>query len=386
MKIIFALFAILLQLFIETRIAAAQISAGKYKLVQAYPNLQFSLPIDLQIAAGSDSRIFVAQQGGVIRAFAPNKSATSSDVFLDISDKISSVDGEEGLLGFAFHPQYASNGFIYVNYTASAPLRTVIARYARSSSNTLIADPTTETIILEYLQPFSNHNGGQLAFGPDGYLYIASGDGGSGGDPDGNAQDLSSLLGKILRINVDVPTDSAEYSSPANNPFQGVSGARPEIFAYGLRNPWRMSFDFPTGRLWAGDVGQDSREEIDIIKSGRNYGWNIREGKICYKPISNCASAGLEKPVFDYKHSQGQSITGGYVYRGAKLKELRNRYLYADFASGRVWALEVSSGGKFKRNTLLLDSNFLISAFGRLKSKELVLLSYGDGRIYKLKR
>lgn len=382
MKIIF----LLVVLFFQALPASAQSSSGKYKLVQAFPNLQFSLPIDLQVAAGSDSRIFVAQQGGVIRAFAPNKNATSSNTFLDISDKISSVDGEEGLLGFAFHPQYDSNGFVYVNYTASAPLRTVIARYTRSTSNTLIADPTSETIILEYLQPFSNHNGGQLAFGPDGYLYIASGDGGSGGDPDGNAQDLSSLLGKILRIDIDASTESAEYSSPANNPFQGVAGARPEIYAYGLRNPWRMSFDAPTGRLWAGDVGQDSREEIDLIRSGRNYGWNIREGKRCYNPISNCASAGLEKPVFDYKHSQGQSITGGYVYRGSKQKELRNHYLYADFASGRVWALEVSSSGKFKSNTLLLDSNFLISAFGQLKSKELVLLSYGDGRIYKLKR
>jgi glucose/arabinose dehydrogenase len=365
---------------------ALPIKKNGYKLAKAYPNIQFSKPIDFQDPTGADTRFFVAEQGGVIRAFSNQKNVSSSDVYLDIQSKISSPNDEEGLLGFVFHPQYESNGYVYVNYTASSPLRNVIARYQRDASNPLIADPDSELVLLEYNQPFNNHNGGQIAFGPDGYLYIASGDGGSGGDPQGNAQNLGSLLGKILRIDVDTTQGLLNYSIPSTNPFVGTSGAEEEIFAYGLRNPWRISFDSANGRLWAGDVGQDAREEINIVKSGRNYGWNVREGKICYFPSTGCSSSGFEKPVFDYKHSEGQSITGGFVYRGNKFSELKKHYLYADFVSGRVWALEATSSGKFKKNTQLLDSNILISSFGRTTAKELFVLGYDTGLVYRLKR
>lgn len=354
----------------------------RFQAVKAYPKLTFSAPIDLQSPKSGDSRLFLAEQSGKIFAFRDAAGVGTKDLFLDLSGVVSQ-GGELGLLGFAFHPKYKDNGYLFVNYTVNSPsLRTVIARYQRSSSNRRIADPDSGVEILSYNQPYDNHNGGQIAFGPDGFLYIASGDGGSAGDPDGNGQDLGTLLGKILRIDVDSTSGELQYAIPESNPFVGVSGAREEIYAYGLRNPWRFSFDARTGRLWAGDVGQDSKEEIDIIRKGGNYGWNIREGKDCFSQSLGCSTTGKIDPVYDYSHSLGQSITGGYVYRGSRFSNLRGKYIFADFITGKVWALHKRS--RQWRATTLASTGLFISSFGLSKRKELLLLSYADGSIYKL--
>lgn len=318
-------------------------------------------------------------------------------VFLDISARVASNPGggELGLLGLAFHPQYQTNGYFYVNYTAGsagAPRTrsTRVSRFQVSPTDPDKADPASETILLEFPQPFDNHNGGQLAFGPDGYLYIATGDGGSGGDPLDNAQNLTSLLGKILRIDVD--SASAPYGIPPDNPFAGnARGYREEIFASGLRNPWRLSFDQPTGRIWVADVGQATWEEVDVIQSGRNYGWDCREGGHAYTgppggPSTACASAvDLVDPVWEYRHETGNiSVTGGYVYRGPTVATLTGRYIYADFGSGRVWALSYD-GVNPPLNAQIVDAPFFISSFGLDRNGELFVVQYGaSGGIHRL--
>lgn len=383
MKTLLVLFGYFL---IMSSLATAQPKANSYKVSLAFPNLSFSSPTDLQVASSTDKRLFVAERAGRIRAFGPTKSASSSSIFLDISDRVTSSDGEEGLLGFAFHPDYASNGYFYVNYTAASPLRTVISRFQRSVSNAQVADASTELVLLEFEQPFSNHNGGQLAFSPGGYLYIASGDGGSAGDPNNNAQSLGSYLGKILRIDVDRQDSGKNYAVPSTNPFISNSAAKGEIYAYGFRNPWRMSFDAITKRLWVADVGQDAREEINLVSKGKNYGWRIREGSACYNPSSGCKKSGLTKPVFEYSHSIGESVTGGYMYRGKKFPELRGYYVYADFISGEIWALSPPNKTTAAKSKRLVDSDLLISTFGQSFTKELYFASYSDGRIYQLAR
>jgi glucose/arabinose dehydrogenase len=302
-------------------------------------------------------------------------------VFLDIRPLVDDAGNEEGLLGLAFHPDFRNNGLFYVNYTASSPDRTVIARYRVDPQQPGRADPASAREILSFEQSFSNHNGGQLAFGPDGYLYIAVGDGGSGGDPLGHAQNRATLLGSLLRIDVDHPAGGKPYGIPPENPYAGnTQGWREEIYAYGLRNPWRFSFDPPTGRLWAADVGQNAYEEIDLIVAGGNYGWNILEGNHCYLD-ADCDSAGLIPPVWEYDHSQGRSVTGGYVVRGSS--RLAGAYVYADYVSGRIWALRLDGQGG-PSNELLLESGLNISSFGRDAKGELYLCSF-DGRIYRLR-
>jgi glucose/arabinose dehydrogenase len=250
--------------------------------------LSFSRPVDLQDPGDGSGRLFIVEQAGVILVFQNSPGASSAEVFLDIRPLVDNAGNEEGLLGLAFHPDYGDNGLFFVNYTASGPDCTVIARYRPDPRDTWRADPDSAQEILSFEQPFSNHNGGQLAFGPDGYLYIAVGDGGSGGDPLGHAQNRSTLLGSLLRIDVDSPSGGRPYGIPPDNPFAGnTQGWREEIFAYGLRNPWRFSFDPPTGRLWAADVGQNAYEKIDLIVSGGNYGWNLMEGNHCYLE-TNC--------------------------------------------------------------------------------------------------
>jgi len=326
--------------------------------------------------AGDNNTLFVVEQAGTIKVFENSKNTSTSTVFLDITDQVL-FSGEQGLLGLAFDPNYSSNYNFYVDYVAANPTRTIIARYTVNTSNPNVADKTSELKVLEVAQPYSNHKGGQIAFGPDGYLYIAMGDGGGAGDPQGNGQNLSTLLGKILRIDVNKSSIGGGYGIPAENPFAGNSlGYREEIYAYGFRNPWRFSFD-AAGMLWVGDVGQDRREEIDLVEKGKNYGWNTMEGTLPYDPPSGVNQTGLEPPVYEYDHTLGESITGGYVYNGPD-SPLTGYYIYGDYVSGRIWALSRSY-----ENYLLVDSNLPISSFGVDGNNNLYICSY-DGRIYEL--
>jgi len=356
---------------------------GDYQVQEAFPELSFTNPVDLQHPGDGTDRLFVVEQQGNIYVFENDASVSDKTLFLDITNRVDNTGNEEGLLGLAFHPNYENNGYFYVNYTANNPDRTIISRFEVSANNADQADAASETVILTYEQPFSNHNGGQIAFGPDGYLYIASGDGGSGGDPQGNGQNRATLLGNILRIDVDNTSGNNNYAIPPDNPFvNNNQGYREEIFAYGLRNPWRFSFDPATGRLFTGDVGQADLEEIDIIQSGGNYGWNIMEGTQCFVN-DNCDTSGLILPIWEYGHSQGNaSITGGFVYRGPTLNNLTGLYIYADFASGRIWALDISDIDN-PENTELLDTDLLISSFGVDDENELYICAF-DGKIYRL--
>lgn len=357
---------------------------AQYEVIKAFPNLTFENPVDLQTPNDGSNRIFIVEQTGIIKAFQNNPEISSSKIFLDIRDRVTS-GGERGLLGLAFHPDYVNNGLFYVDYTSTdSNLHTVVARYKVSNSNPDSAGVNSEEIILTQYQPFANHNGGKVAFGPEGYLYISFGDGGSGGDPYSNGQNLSTFLGKILRIDINSKSNNLNYSIPPSNPFEGnSSGYKEEIYAYGLRNPWRYSFDFTTNKLWCADVGQAQWEEIDTIQKGKNYGWNIMEGKHCYNPSSNCDTTGLTLPIWEYSHSSGNcSITGGFVYRGNTATGLTGKYIYADYCTSNIWALDAS--GSLPQNQFLLKAPGLITAFGVDQDNELYFCNF-DGSIYKFK-
>ena len=354
-----------------------------YRLVTAFPNLSFTRPVDLQHSGDNSNRLFVIEQEGLISVFQNTTTVAAKTTFLDIHDKVQDRDNEQGLLGLAFHPHFETNGYFFVNYTATNPERTVISRF-KVSQNPNQADPLSEEVILTFLQPYSNHNGGQVSFGPDGYLYIAAGDGGSGGDPKGNGQNREVLLGKILRIDVDKQESGHLYGIPADNPFaNNAAGFRREIYAYGMRNPWRFSFDPANGRLWTGDVGQNAYEEIDVIEKGGNYGWNTMEAKHCFSPSSGCKMSGLKMPIWEYGRSLGVSVTGGFVYRGQTLPQLSGKYIYSDFASHNIWALDFADMNK-PVNTLIVKADFEISSFGVDQYHELYLCGF-DGKIHRLK-
>lgn len=356
---------------------------GPIKLTQAFPNLSFDRPVDFQHAGDNSNRVFIVEQKGIMSVFQNDPTVSTKQVFLDIESQVKDQGNEEGLLGLAFHPDYESNGYFYVNYTAANPNRTVISRFQVSVSNVNQAGPSSELVLLEFNQPFSNHNGGQISFGPDGFLYIAVGDGGSGGDPQNHGQNPNTLLGTILRINVNSPSGSLNYSIPSDNPFvNNTDGKRAEIYAFGLRNPWRFSFDHETERLWTGDVGQNRAEEIDIITKGENYGWRTMEGFECFNPADGCNETGLELPIWEYERDNGDvSITGGFVYRGEAIRELQGLYVYADFVSGRVWALDHADLNN-PVNSELLRASFPVSSFGVDQENELYICGF-DGKIYK---
>ena len=349
------------------------------ELVDAFPNLTLNGMVALAYPDDGTERLYVALQPGRIMAFANERDVTSAAEFLDIRGRVSDRGNEEGLLGIAFDPDFAVNGYLYVYYSAANPRRSVVSRFYAGGG--AVADADSERVVLEVGQPFSNHNGGQIAFGPDGYLYIGLGDGGSGGDPRGNGQDPGTLLGTILRIDV-APVDSeGSYAIPPDNPFADASNvARPEIFAYGLRNPWRFSFDRETGALWAGDVGQNRYEEIDLILPGLNYGWNVMEGFECFAG-SGCDKADLTAPVISYDHSEGCSVSGGYVYRGARLPSLYGAYIYGDFCSGNVWALRHDGSG-VTEHMEIVGGGPSVPTFGQDQTGEVFLLSF-DGTIYR---
>lgn len=353
----------------------------------AFPRLSFTQPVFLTHSNDASNRIFVVEQAGTIKVFANDSSVTTAETFLDIHDRVLS-GGEMGLLGLAFHPDFASRGFFYVDYTRATPSRrTIISRFEVSATDSNRADENSELILLEIPQFASNHNGGMLQFGPDGFLYIGMGDGGGGGDPQGNGQDRTTLLGSLLRIDVDNPAEGLNYGIPATNPFVGEGGGvREEIFAYGLRNLWRFSIDEQTGQIWAGDVGQNRLEEVDLIRIGRNYGWNKMEGFDCFpagSPPLSCDSSGLTLPVIDYPHFPECSVTGGYIYRGAIRPDLQGAYIYGDFCSGKIWQLRYENG-QVQVNNLLLDTPFAISSFGIDAQNELHIVDR-NGAIYRFK-
>ncbi|MGI8785292.1 MAG: PQQ-dependent sugar dehydrogenase [Acidobacteriota bacterium] len=333
-----------------------------------------SSPIYVTHAGDGSGRLFILEQSGRIRIFKSGQLLATP--FLNLTGSIES-GGEKGLLGLAFHPAFETNRRFFVNYTAriSGTLRTFVVEYRASAANPDVAE-TTGTAVLDFVQPFDNHNGGMIEFGSDGYLYIATGDGGAGGDPNNNGQSKATLLGKILRIDVD---SASPYTVPSDNPFVGEAGARSEIWAYGLRNPWRFSFDRLTGRLIAGDVGQNAIEEVDIIVRGGNYGWRIMEGTRCFNPPAGCNTAGLRLPIGEYAHTENGgsgSVTGGYVYRGPQATSLKGAYIFGDYVSSRIWVLEEGSNGVWTRTQVLRPAAVLISSFGEDEQGELYVVDH----------
>jgi glucose/arabinose dehydrogenase len=370
-------------------------NAAVQRPTQAYDPSAFTLevepvlsglrsPVFVTAAPGDSSRLFVVERGGTIRIAEGGRLLPQP--FLDIASAIT-AGGEQGLLGMAFHPRYAENGRFFVMYTARNGDNTV-ARY-QVSSDPNRADPNSATELLAIQDFASNHNAGMLAFGPDGYLYVGTGDGGAAGDPRGNGQNLNALLGKMLRLDVD---GGEPYAVPRDNPFIGRNDTRPEIWAYGLRNPWRYSFDRETGDLWIADVGQSNPgyEEVNFqparSRGGENYGWDRMEARHCWEPRTGCDQSGITLPVHEYEDrvSGECSITGGYVYRGAEEPALTGAYLFSDYCSGRIWSLHQDTGGEWVR-TELLDTDLRVSSFGEDGAGEVYVTDLDGGRVFRLR-
>jgi glucose/arabinose dehydrogenase len=341
-------------------------------------------PLQVTHAGDGSGRLFVVERSGLIRIL--DGGTVLAEPFLDARPLVTTAGGEQGLLGLAFHPEYVSNGLLYVDYTRIEDGATVVARYVVSDTNSNAVAPASATTILTVAQPYANHNGGQLAFGPDSYLYVGLGDGGSAGDPDENAQDVTTLLGSILRIDVD---RGMPYRIPADNPFAGTAG-RGEIWDYGLRNPWRFSFDRLTGDLYIGDVGQGAWEEIDYHAAGApgglNFGWDCREGTHDYEFTAECSTADLVDPIAEYSHTEGRSVTGGFVYRGAAYPSLQGRYFFADFIEGKLWSMGKTGTNPdtWSAPNLELDTSLRISSFGEDEDGELYIVDYSGGTVRRV--
>ena len=379
------------------------------KGVVAFPHLQWEdwdgidengktepLRIMILTHAGDDSnRLFAANQRGAIYVFPNDPEAKEARLFLDIRSKVFDWDfqpefNEEGLLGMAFHPEYATNGQFFVYYSSeSEPRTSIVSRFRVSRDDPHRADPESEEVLMKIPQPFSNHNGGAIQFGPDGYLYIALGDGGSRNDPLGHGQNLDTWLGSILRIDVDKTDKGRKYAIPPDNPFRDRSDARPEIYAYGFRNIWRLSFDRVTGTLWAADVGQDLWEELNIVRSGENYGWSTYESKYIFGNLAPKNPDSLVDSVWEYDHQIGKSVTGGFVYRGSQLPELYGKYLYADYVSGKIWALEYNEQSRSVVTNLgIRTTGIPVHSFGEDNAGEVyyMLETVSGQGIYRFER
>ena len=349
-------------------------------------------PMSLTHAGDGSNRMFAGTQRGAIYVFSNTPEASQAKLFLDIREKVNDWknDNEEGLLGLAFHPHYTQNGYLYVYYSsAEEPRVSIVSRFQASGNNPSIADPDSEQIVMKIPQPFSNHNGGSIAFGHDGCLYIGLGDGGGRNDPLGHGQNLKTWMGSILRIDVDNKQDGNNYAIPADNPFTDREGARPEIFAYGLRNVWRLTVDRKTGDIWAADVGQDFWEEVNIVRSGGNYGWSVREASY---PFNNKPVEAIDtpiEPVWEYDHQIGKSITGGFVYRGTRLPELQGWYVYADFISGSIRALKYdAANGRVTQSRGIASTGLPVLAFGEDEAGELyyTLETVSGKGVYRIER
>ena len=351
--------------------------------VNAFPNLSFSLPIYLTHAGDGSNRIFVVQQRGIIKVFPNDSLTTNVQNFIDLSNIVSSSGNERGLLGLAFHPNYSSNRYFFVYYTRQSDGALRISRFTTLSGNPNKADSLSELNMLTIAHPTnSNHNGGCLMFGADGYLYLGTGDGGGAGDAPNNAQNLNVLLGKILRIDINTPSGGNNYSIPPSNPF-ATGGGAPEIYAVGMRNPWRFSRDPVTGTIFCGDVGQDAWEEVDTLAVGKNYGWRCYEGNATYN-TSGCGPIGNYTFPIEFYQISGSDIavTGGYVYRGSRVPSLVGRYIYADYGSRKVWKL-LLSGGSVSENIQIGTAPQGVPSFGIDQSNELYVVD-ASGIIYKL--
>ncbi|HEX2627004.1 MAG TPA: PQQ-dependent sugar dehydrogenase [Candidatus Limnocylindrales bacterium] len=358
-------------------------TSARIRLALRASNL--SEPVFVTSARDGTGRLFIVEQTGKIRIY--KNGVVLSTPFLSIGSQVSK-GSEQGLLGLAFSPGYSTNRKLYVNFT-DLNGDTVIREYKASSTNPNVVATSTARTIMKIAQPYDNHNGGMLAFGPDGYLYIGTGDGGSGGDPGNRAQSKTTLLGKMLRINVNSSTSTRNYVVPSSNPYVGIAGWD-EIWQLGLRNPWRFSFDRATGNLWIGDVGQDSWEEIDrAVKTstgagrGVNWGWHVLEGTHCYSPSTGCSTSGMTMPVAEYDHSGRCAVTGGYVYRGTGIPALVGGYVFADFCSGEIWVID-STAARPATPTRLLDTSMTISSFGENQAGELYVLDRGAGKMYAI--
>jgi glucose/arabinose dehydrogenase len=372
---------------------AGYLVEAQYTVTNAFPQLPvLTKPLEMTFPNDGTNRLFLVEQGGKIYVIPNSTTTTKLKVFLNLSDSVVTGQNEMGLLGLAFHPDYKNNGYFYVNYNRfiNGTYYTYIARYTVSATNPDSAVKASKKILMKFAQPYTNHNGGCLRFGTDGYLYDGQGDGGSSNDPNGNAQKLNSYLGKMLRIDVDKETANRPYDIPADNPFINTANAYPEIYAYGLRNPWRFSIDPVTNLLWVGDVGQNYLEEVDIVEKGKNYGWNTMEGFQCRGGATGCNKTGLSLPVYDYYNSaadpknQGNcSVTGGFVYRGNAIPDLQGKYVFGDYCSGRIWAITYIPGVDTSVAQLVVAPS-LISSFALDQNNEIYVIGQNKGIIYKL--
>lgn len=360
----------------QPTIVSPVLTPDNYTTTDAFPQLAYEHMIEIDVIPGDADHAIITTQAGIVYRFNLNDPTEMPTTFLDVSDRIIANRGkEEGLLGLAFPPDYEQSHRLYAYYSAGPPRQDTLSRFSATGA---AADPASEQKLIAVDDPYDNHNGGGLGFGPDGYLYLGIGDGGSGGDPNGNGQNTNVLLGKILRIDV----SGATHTIPADNPFASGGGA-PEVFAYGLRNPWRISFDAATGDLWTGDVGQDGWEEVDRIENGKNYGWNRTEGFECFEPSTGCDRMGLTDPRAAYMHGENCSaVTGGYVYRGRSMPELNGYYIYADYCSGIVWAVNTTDSSDPIK---LAETGLQIPGFWQDPTGELFLLTF-ENKVVKLAR